>query len=401
MADPASGSPSGSSTPNARFASQAHTAEDLLKEQTYGLVHLSDFRKRRAEARELSERSGQDGTPIHSGTATPDGREPATKPALKKRKKLVKTGGLSFGGDEHEEQNDTGAIATRSAAPRSQTPAQDLSGPPPDSKAVANGTTVVKTRLRPNTSLAFQPKAQTKAALLRDNELKDQLRKQYTHLQEAVKQTDFMLPFTFFDGKGSPGGSCRMKKGDPIWMFLERARKVGADMAGRGDRSKKDWARIGVDDLMLVRGDLIVPHHYDFHYFLVNRAGGYNQKPIFAYSAEPTAATPPHLLLPYSQDSSKAKTPQPETSTGPASTHLSTASTRQQVAAALPAAIPDSNLEGHLDDPSLTKVVDRRWYERNKHIYPASLWEDFDPARDYSKGVRKDGEGNALFYSRR
>ncbi len=74
MADPASGSPSGSSTPNARFASQAHTAEDLLKEQTYGLVHLSDFRKRRAEARELSERSGQDGTPIHSGTATPDGR---------------------------------------------------------------------------------------------------------------------------------------------------------------------------------------------------------------------------------------------------------------------------------------------------------------------------------------
>ena len=145
---------------------------------------------------------------------------------------------------------------------------------------------------------------------------------------------------------------------------------------------------------------LILPQHYDFHYFLVNRAGGYNQQPIFAYSAEPTAATPPQLLLSTSQESSKATTPQPET-TASSSAHLSTASTRKQVAAALPAALPDASLEGYLDDPSLTKVVDRRWYERNKHIYLASLWEDFDPARDYSKGVRKDGEGNALFYSRR
>ena len=74
MADRSSSRPgSGSSTPNPRFTSQNHTAEDLLKEQTYGLVHLSDFRKRRAEALEQSERS-QDGTPIASGAATPDGR---------------------------------------------------------------------------------------------------------------------------------------------------------------------------------------------------------------------------------------------------------------------------------------------------------------------------------------
>jgi len=26
------------------------------------------------------------------------------------------------------------------------------------------------------------------------------------------------------------------------------------------------------------------------------------------------------------------------------------------------------------------KVVERRWYERNKHIFPASRWEIFDPA---------------------
>lgn len=46
------------STPaNSRFTAQAATAEDLLKEQTVGLVNLSDFRKRRAEALERKERA--------------------------------------------------------------------------------------------------------------------------------------------------------------------------------------------------------------------------------------------------------------------------------------------------------------------------------------------------------
>lgn len=64
-------------------------------------------------------------------------------------------------------------------------------------------------------------------------------------------------------------------------------------------------------------------------------------------------------------------------------------------------ALPDiSTLEGAGDDPSFTKVVDRRWYERNKHIYPASTWQDFDPERDYQNDVRKDTGGNTFFFSR-
>ena len=59
----------------------------------------------------------------------------------------------------------------------------------------------------------------------------------------------------------------------------------------------------------------------------------------------------------------------------------------------------DSKLEGFDADPNMTKVVDRRWYERNKHIFPASVWEEFDPAKDYSKGIRKDAEGNAFFFT--
>lgn len=43
-------------THNFRFTSQNETLEDVLKSQTVGLVHLSDFKKRRAELLEQKER---------------------------------------------------------------------------------------------------------------------------------------------------------------------------------------------------------------------------------------------------------------------------------------------------------------------------------------------------------
>lgn len=73
---------------------------------------------------------------------------------------------------------------------------------------------------------------------------------------------------------------------------------------------------------------------------------------------------------------------------------LSTAASR-----AAKAAEEMNKLEGTSDDPTFTKVVDRRWYERNKHIYPASVWQDFDPEKDYNQEVRRDLGGNTFFYS--
>ena len=82
-----SANPSGAATPthNPRFTSQNSTAADLLATQTVGLVHLSDFRKRRAEALEQKGREAS-GTgsygrfapasasaSLSSGAATPDG----------------------------------------------------------------------------------------------------------------------------------------------------------------------------------------------------------------------------------------------------------------------------------------------------------------------------------------
>ena len=79
-------------------------------------------------------------------------------------------------------------------------------------------------------------------------------------MREAVKATEVVIPFVFYDGTNVPGGRCRIKKGEQIWLFLDKARKVGAELGVGGDKSRSEWARVSVDDLMLVRGEVILPH---------------------------------------------------------------------------------------------------------------------------------------------
>lgn len=45
--------------------------------------------------------------------------------------------------------------------------------------------------------------------------------------------------------------------------------------------------------------------------------------------------------------------------------------------------LADANVEK--DESHAGKVVERSWYQRNKHIFPANRWEIFDPAKNYGK----------------
>ncbi len=38
-------------------------------------------------------------------------------------------------------------------------------------------------------------------------------------------------------------------------------------------------------------------------------------------------------------------------------------------------------------EPHPVKVVMRSWYEKNKHIYPASRWEAFVPNKEYKRTI--------------
>jgi protein FAM50 len=121
--------------------------------------------------------------------------------------------------------------------------------------------------------------------------------------------------------------------------------------------------------------------HYEIYHFLFNKVTGFDG-PLFNYSAQPTKATP---VAAGSEGDGEPAVYDPLNQSRKEKNKEST--------------IPEQELEGFNDDPATTKVVDRRWYERNKHIFPASGWTEYAPDKDLSKVQRKDTEGNAFFFS--
>ncbi|GJC94560.1 Xap5 domain protein [Colletotrichum higginsianum IMI 349063] len=358
---------------NSRFTPSNKTVTERISDSTVGLVALSDFRKRRAEVLDQQDREREAAlsgasTPDRSISATPDPASDSAGIPSKPKKKKKKIGGskLSFGDDEEPEED--------SVPIKKSGKAEGGDGDKP----------VAKAKVVANSSVAFVPKVMSKAALRREAAEREALRREFLAIQEAVKATEIAIPFVFYDGSNIPGGTVRVKKGDYIWVFLDKSRKVGAELGvGEKANARREWARVGVDDLMLVRGSIIIPHHYEFYFFILNQSAGPGGQLLFNYSAE----APPRKDL-----------PEPEEAPAAPNGGLTTAAALK---AAAVKALPDINtLEGATDDPTLTKVVDRRWYERNKHIYPASMWQEFDPEKDYNSEVRKDAGGNTFFFSR-
>lgn len=197
-------------------------------------------------------------------TLTPktDGSDADTDLGFKKKKR--KTTGrklLSFNDDEESEQ---GASL--------KTPCSDTISKKPQTNDQDLGSKIGrKFKSNPNAG-GPPPKAMTKASLAADAAERDRLRSEFIKNQEQVRNAEIAIPFVFYDGSSLPGGIVKVKKGEHIWLFLERCRKLGAEIGvssegsveGGGSKQrvegKKSWARIGVDDLMLIRGDIIVPH---------------------------------------------------------------------------------------------------------------------------------------------
>ncbi|CAK7262669.1 hypothetical protein SEPCBS119000_000092 [Sporothrix epigloea] len=381
---------------NSRFAAPNQTMEQRLSTNVVGLVELSDFRKRRAQLLEQQEREVREG--VSDGAATPDTgvgaaasngvagedeaaagtgaanggvdtdgcpakKKPKTKDG-KRKKQSGKASKLSFLGDDSEDEGQR--EATKAEKNAAKTGAKD-----DGEKRLKSETTIVS---RPPSGLP-PIKSFTQQARRRQEAEREVLRKEFQALQDAVKASSVAIPFVFYEGANLPGGVVSVKKGDPVWLFLDCSRKVGARLADgdkKPSKARLHWARINVDDLMLVRGNLIIPHHYTFYFFLINKTLGPGGERVFDYRSDVVTppATPAPLAMPRAASDGNADGEKDY-----------------------------SHLEGAGDDPSLTKVVDRRWYERNKHIYPASLWQEFDPEEDYVHQVRRDQGGNAFFFA--
>ena len=97
----------------------------------------------------------------------------------------------------------------------------------------------------------------------------------------------------------------------------------------------------GVDQLMYIKEDLIIPHHYSFYDFIVNKARG-KSGPLFSFDAHDDIRL-----------------------------------------------VNDATIEK--EESHAGKVVLRGWYERNKHIFPASRWEPYDPEKKWEGYTISDG----------
>lgn len=186
----------------------------------------------------------------------------------------------------------------------------------------------------PKKRLGMDPSVDTSFLPDRDRELqverkKLELAREWQLQQEREKNEEINVAYAYWDGS-SHRKTMRVRKGNTICQFLIKAIEV----------LRKEFFELKMctpENLMFVKEDLIIPQHYTFQDFIATKAMG-KTGPLYQFDA--------------------------------------VAEIRLRQDAAL-----DSG-ESH---PA--KVVLRSWYEKNKHIYPASRWEPFVPKKIYKNTI--------------
>jgi len=174
----------------------------VLKTQTVGLVHLSEFKRRRIELAEQREcKAAEKLQPIRSGggggrpaSSSREGIEAPTGSGgrrTKKRKNVVK-GKLSFAaeGDSEDGTDDRGYS---SSADPTRANSED------NNKSVEEDN-VKKWKVNPKLGLST-PKVLTKNTLLREAQERETLKREFLALQEKIKNKEISIPFVFYAGR--------------------------------------------------------------------------------------------------------------------------------------------------------------------------------------------------------
>ncbi|KAM9665543.1 protein FAM50B [Trichechus inunguis] len=160
-----------------------------------------------------------------------------------------------------------------------------------------------------------------------ENRLREELRKKWEAQREKVKSEEMEITFSYWDGSGHRR-TVRMNKGSTVQQFLKKA------LQGL----RKDFRELraaGVEQLMYIKEDLILPHYHTFYDFIITKARG-KSGPLFNFDVHDDVRL-----------------------------------------------LSDATMEK--DESHAGKVVLRSWYEKNKHIFPASRWEPYDPEKKWDK----------------
>ncbi|KAK9892079.1 hypothetical protein WA026_018280 [Henosepilachna vigintioctopunctata] len=188
---------------------------------------------------------------------------------------------------------------------------------------------VKRIRKDPTANTSFLPDREREEE---DNRMREELRQLWVEQQKKLKEEDIDITFSYWDGSGHRR-TIRVKKGNSIYQFLQKCLELLR-------KEFMELKTVMADQLMYVKEDLILPHHQTFYDFIVTKARG-KSGPLFQFDVHDDVRL-----------------------------------------------VGDASIEK--EDSHAGKVLLRSWYERNKHIFPASRWEPYDPTKSYDKYTVSD-----------
>lgn len=289
-----------------KFSAHYDAVEAELKSSTVGLVTLNDMKAKqealvRERERQLAKREQSRQLQLKLERL----RERARK--QQQRRQICS---LSFNLEEEEEEEGGGGGGGDS-------PPRD---PPRDEEPPRKR----KLGKNPDVDTSFLPDRDREEE---ENRLREELRQEWEAKQEKIKNEEIEITFSYWDGSGHRR-TVKMKKGNTMQQFLQKALEI----------LRRDFSELrsaGVEQLMYIKEDLIIPHHHSFYDFIVTKARG-KSGPLFNFDVHDDVRL-----------------------------------------------LSDATVEK--DESHAGKVVLRSWYEKNKHIFPASRWEPYDPEKKWDK----------------
>ena len=156
---------------------------------------------------------------------------------------------------------------------------------------------------------------------------REELKEEFLKAEKEAKEQPLRIVYSYWDG-GGHRKELSIKQGDTVEKFL----KCALDQLSPEFREVRSSS---VENLMYIKEDIILPQHLTFHELIVNKARG-KSGPLFDFDV---------------RDDIRVK--------------------------------QDARVEK--SDSHAGKVVERHWYEKNKHIFPANRWEQYDPNKKYEK----------------
>ena len=184
----------------------------------------------------------------------------------------------------------------------------------------------------PNVKTDFLPDKQREVSAKSES---DKLKREWLKLQSATKDEKLQITYSYWDGTGHRR-EIIVKKGNTIGIFLAAVQKTLS-------KEFKELASSSSDALIYVKEDLMIPQDITFYDLIATSARG-KSGPLFNFDVKDDIRV---------------------------------------------GAI-DSRVEKDESHPG--KIVERRWYDRNKHIFPASRWEVYDPRKEYGGYTIGGGE---------